>query len=193
MEYSKRGHRICVVLVHGLYGDMRGRLIEKLFNRLKGDYDVLRFNFSSTGNPKNMDTKKCVTELEAIVDFFGNRNIVLVGKSFGAYISSIVAAEERFDILGVIALGYYLHEEGKPSEVFDQSSARTIKVPFTIVKGTNDLYCNENVLKKEIPNCKLHVIGNADHSFKPIASGTSREDNEEKVISLVVKELNSLR
>ncbi len=192
VEYSRCGHKLGVVLSHGIYNDMHTSVVEKLFNRLSVDNDVLRFNFSFAGNTENRDVERSVKELDATIDFLGCEETVLIGKSFGGYISSLVAAQQKHGIPKVIALGYYLHEEGKPLKVFDLDDIKSMKPSFVIIKGSNDPYCDTDVLKNRLPNCKLYTIDNAEHSFKPISGSGSREVNEERVISIVMNELYGL-
>ncbi|MDE1855427.1 MAG: dienelactone hydrolase family protein [Candidatus Micrarchaeota archaeon] len=189
VEYSREKQTRSVVLSHGMYNNMHTSLIEKLFHKLSGDYNVARFNFSFSGKPESADSKQSIRELEAVISFLGDKQVALVGKSFGGYISSLVAAKGKLNILKVIALGYSLHEEGNTSVVFDLDNVGGMKVPLVIIKGDKDPYCDEHLLKNQLPNCKLHIISDADHSFKPLSDKGSKEANEEKVISLVLKEL----
>ncbi len=189
VEYSKRGHGLGVVLSHGMYNDMHTSIVEKLFARLSNDYDVLRFNFSFAGKPEDMDAERSVGEMEAAIGFLGSKKTALVGKSFGGYISSLEAARGRYSIPKVVALGYSLHEEGKPSSVFDLNGVKDMKPSFVIIKGSEDPYCDVSILKERLPKCKLYTIDNADHSFKPVSGIGNRDANEEKVISIVLKEL----
>lgn len=192
IEYSKRKNILSVVLSHGMYNNMHTSLIEKLFARLGGDYNVLRFNFSFAGYPESADAERSVKELEAVAKLLGNDKLVLIGKSLGGYISSLAAAKSRGSALKVIALGYSLHEEGKPSTVFDLDGVKDMKVPLIVIKGSDDPYCDNAVLKEKLPNCKIYTIAGAEHSFKPVSGKGSRDANEEKVISLVMKELEEI-
>ena len=192
MEYSIGNHELNVILAHGLYNDMHNSLIEKLFSRLMAGYNVLRFNFSFSGNPESMDTSRCVREIKAGMHFLGDKNIILIGKSVGGYVSSIAAATDSTGIKEVIALGYYLHDEGKPDKLFDQSHAKNLKTPFILIKGSDDSYCETGLFKSLFPDSKLYIIDNANHSFKPTGSSGTKEENEEKVIELVLDELHNI-
>ena len=114
---------------------------------------------------------------------------ILIGKSFGGYISALVAAENIDKIHKVIALGYPLHEEGNPNAIHDQDSIMLMKTQLIVIKGEKDPFCDTDILRKLLPNSKIYTIKDAEHSFKSLSESLSDEDNEEKVISIIEKEL----
>jgi predicted alpha/beta-hydrolase family hydrolase len=181
-----------IIISHGENNDMDYGLLVKLFDSLKSNYSIIRFNFSYVDGGLKKDTNINKMELEACIKYFGNRHIVLIGKSYGGILSTRIAAEKMSGILGVIVLGYPLHEYNNPSNLNDVSYLKNIQIPIKFIIGDKDPNCNLGVFNKALPDYKPEIINDSDHSFRPINGIGSLNENEDKVIAIVKKELYSL-
>lgn len=95
--------------------------------------------------------------------------LLLGGKSLGGIIAARVAqSEDACD--GVFLLGYPLHPPGKP-EMCRTDLLRDIDSPVLIVSGTNDEFCDRDLLEATLtelqkPNITMQWIEDANHSFE---------------------------
>lgn len=180
------------MITHGANNDMNYSLIAKLFDSLKKTYSVIRLNFSYVDQGLEKDDTINKKEIEACIEYLGNKNIVLIGKSYGGVLSTLIAAEKKFNITKVIVLGYPLHEYGNPSNLNDTSYIKIIKIPIRFIIGDKDPNCDLNVFKKVLPDYNPEIIKDSDHSYRPVNGIGNLDDNENKVISIVNEELNSI-
>lgn len=188
----KRTSPLNIVISHGSNNDMNYKLILDLFNLLKKTYTVLRFNFSYVDHKLRKSNARNKKEIESCIKRIGNKNIVLIGKSYGGALSAMIAAENKFNILKVIVLGYPLHEWNNPENIFDYSYLKKLNGRSSILIGDNDPNCRLELFKKLIPNTNLEIIKNADHSYRPIDNTSTIEDNEKKVLKIVKRELSNI-
>lgn len=187
----KQNSKLNIVLSHGENNNMNYGLLVKLFDSLKVNYSIIRFNFSYIDQGLEKDDKINKMEIEACINYLGNTNIVLIGKSYGGVLSTILAAEEKQSILEVIVLGYPLHEYGNPSNLNNVSYFKNVKIPIKFIIGNKDPNCDLNIFKKILPNYKPEIIKDSDHSYRPVNEIGSLSENENKVIITVRRELKS--
>ncbi len=181
-----------LVITHGANNDMNYGLIVKLFDLLKVNYSIIRFNFSYADQSLEKNEAINKSEIEACINLLGNKNIALIGKSYGGVLSAMIASESKFDVVKVIILGYPLHEYNNPENLQDLSYLKNVKVPIKFIIGDKDPNCDLNVFRKVLPNYNPYIIKNSDHSYRPVNESVSLSENEELVISTVVKELESI-
>lgn len=188
-----------IVIAHGGNNDMHHSLIQKLFDAFVGRYSVLRFNFSfvneNHGAIGNLD--KSIAELTACVKYIGTNNVVLIGKSYGGYVSTLLAGRSDLGIKKVVTLGYPLHKPGKPSEVrygLTHTHLENAELPVEFIVGDSDHVWDIKKAPQILAKYKLDVIENADHSFKPVRPGSTVDENEDKAVNIVrniVSEMDS--
>ena len=191
----KTNSTLNIVIAHGAKNDMNYTLIKQLFELLRLKYSVIKFNFSYVDNNLKLDENINKEEIETCIKFLGNKNIVLIGKSYGGFLSTIIASENKFDIVKVIVLGYPLHEPNRPGNVYSQKHLKNNKLPVCFINGDSDENCNLDIFQHMLPNYEIEIIKNANHSFKPISKMTSIEQNEKEVIDkiyIIIKNLNSV-
>ncbi len=202
---KKEGSRLNIVLAHGGNNNMNHSLIQKLFDAFGDEYSVLRFNFSFANGPdlskgsSSIDASnlsKSEAELRRCVEYMGAKNIVLIGKSYGGYISTVLASRGGLGIKQVIAMGYPLHRPDKPEEVrweltHTHMEDRTLPIEFII--GDSDPVWDVKKAPPILSKYKIDVIPNADHSFKPVLPGGSRDENERKVVERAMQIVDGVR
>jgi predicted alpha/beta-hydrolase family hydrolase len=186
--------RLNVVLAHGGNNNMKNSLIQKLFDDFRNKYSTLRFNFSfaDTGiDIRNISDGSAVlrstAELKKCIEYMGAKDIVLIGKSFGGYVSTLLAGNPNLGIKKVIALGYPLHKPGKPQELLEglsQAHMQMARLQVEFIIGDSDPSWDIKNAPPILSAYKINIIENADHSFKPVRPGGSLDENEKKVVEL---------
>jgi predicted alpha/beta-hydrolase family hydrolase len=178
-----------VVIAHGANNDMHNDIVSGVFKALAPTSSVIRFNFSFVAGNERVDHAANTEELKACIRRLGGKNIVLIGKSYGGYLSILVASEKAFDIKSVIVLGFPLHSMEEDAEVERYMHVGKVKAAITFINGDSDPYCRREAFERALPGYKCHWIKEADHSFRATGAGLD-EDNTEKVVSLVKEVLS---
>lgn len=122
--------------------------------------------------------------LEVIADVrarFAPRRLVLMGKSMGGRMASLITAEGSADADAVVALGYPFHAAGKPVYAANRlGHLPDFPKPFLICQGTRDSL-GDRVLVEGLPlspQVSVHWLEDGDHSLKPRkASGRTEGQN----------------
>lgn len=153
---------------------------------------VVRFEFPYMQERRLNGKKRPPNRQPELIDCFASilaeqsGPCVLMGKSMGGRMASILASEQSQNpkILGVIALGYPFHPQGKPEKLrIDHLPGVT--VPMAIVQGTRDaLGSQDEVLNLSIPNeLEFLWLEDGDHDLKPrVKSGFTHQQHLEKTI-----------
>ena len=184
MEVSRKADsRLNIILAHGSKSDMHYSLIQKLFDAFKDDYSVLRFNFTFVNEGDEGDVRLSLVELIKCIEYMGRENIVLIGMSYGAYISTLLAGRKDLGVKKVIALAYPLHKIGRPGEPYPQDHMKG-SLPVEFVVGDSDHHSRIDLFGKLLPGYKVYQIKDAWHSFQDTKTG-GREENEKRVVSIV--------
>jgi predicted alpha/beta-hydrolase family hydrolase len=184
------GARGAVVISHGAGRGLDTPLLEKTAERLAADgFTVLRWNFGYLGEKRapSAGSKREKAELEQAIDFMKSRSqapLILMGKSFGARVSSYVAAG-RDDVHALVFYGLPLHGMGKNAKPRDWSHMSEIKAAMLFITGDRDQLCRLEHLREvqallRVPYTSEVVPG--DHSFKP--------RSEDAAIDIAVRWLN---
>jgi len=106
--------------------------------------------------------------------------LVAGGKSFGGRMTSTAQSEAPLPgVVGLAFLGFPLHAPGRPSASRAEHLTQ-VKVPMLFLQGTRDEFAQLDLLtgvcEKLGPRATLHLIDDADHSFKvPKRSGTAEQ------------------
>jgi len=116
--------------------------------------------------------------------------LIAGGRSFGGRMTSQAQAIEPLPaVRGLAFLGFPLHPAGKPGiERADHLAA--VRIPMLFVSGDHDALAELDLLRRVIadlePLATLHLVANADHSFKVAAKSgrTSAEAEAEALDSL---------
>jgi predicted alpha/beta-hydrolase family hydrolase len=159
---------------------------------------TFRFNFpymenhSKRPDPPLVLIKTIQSALWKLREFTGNIPVLAGGKSMGGRMISLAASKNLLGgITGIVFLGFPLHAPAKPSD--DRAEhLYAIQTPMLFLQGTNDKLANLSLLTPVITRlgsiASLHILQNADHSFKlPKKTGRNEEDVY-KELSTKIKE-----
>jgi predicted alpha/beta-hydrolase family hydrolase len=109
------------------------------------------------------------------------------GRSFGGRMTSQAQADEPLPgVRGLAFLGFPLHPAGKPGIERAEHLAR-VQIPMLFVSGDRDALAELDLLKPVVADlgerASLHLVRNADHSFKPAArSGRTAAEIETEAL-----------
>ncbi|MDP2607403.1 MULTISPECIES: alpha/beta fold hydrolase [unclassified Oceanobacter] len=134
-----------------------------------------------------------VVELREVVEALG-KPVVIVGKSMGGRIASMLAASDGMpaNVLAVSVLGYPFHPTGKPHQLRVQHFEQ-IQVPLMIFQGSRDPFGRAAEIQPLFAasswpgTIELHWLESGDHDFQPTRrSGKSREDLLDEALDATV-------
>jgi predicted alpha/beta-hydrolase family hydrolase len=109
------------------------------------------------------------------------------GRSFGGRMTSQAQAQMRLpDVRGLAFVGFPLHPAGNPG-VERAEHLASIRTPMLFVSGSRDALADLKLLKSVVTGladyANLHVVNDADHSFRvPAKSGRTTADAEAEVV-----------
>lgn len=161
----KKDSPLTFVLMHGLSNDMNDPLIDYVFQSIRKKYSVIRFNFSYADKGRDPDEKTDIGELRKVMQYAGSKNLILVGKSYGGYLSTFLASKEN-GVKGIISLGYPLYHKNTPKDMFQQKHLKKVETKSIFIMGQNDDRNNIKLFNKMFPKFETCVIKDVDHSFK---------------------------
>jgi hypothetical protein len=176
-------HRgLSVALTHGAGGDVHGAGLQALAQGLAAlGHTVVRFNlpYREAGRSSPPAAEKSVPGyregFEAARARIGDeRPWAAGGKSYGGRVASLAVAE-GMEAAALVFYGYPLHPPGKP-ESLRVAHWPAIKVPCLFLEGTQDPFCNLDLLREHLPSlggpATLHVVEGGDHSLQVRASSS---------------------
>ena len=160
---------------HGAGRGLDTPLLEKTAVRLaSGGFTVLRWNFGYLAERRapSAGSKREKAEMEQAIDFLKSRSsapLVLLGKSFGARVSTYVAAG-RDDVKALVYYGLPLHGMAKNAKPRDWSHMAEIAAPMLFITGDRDALCRPEHLRDVQALVRSPITSEVvpgDHSFKP--------------------------
>ncbi len=102
-------------------------------------------------------------------EFGEGAEVVLGGRSMGGRICSLVAAQQRLNVVGLVLICYPLHPPGKPDRLRTEHFP-DIAVPCLFVSGSRDTFGTPEELALHLESLPgevtSHTIEGADHSLK---------------------------
>lgn len=192
MVNGEQYEKTCI-FAHGAGAPMDSAFMENLAQGLaQQGIKVVRFEFPYMQERRMNGKKRPPNRQPELIECFSSvlaeqsGPCVLMGKSMGGRMASILASEQpdNSKILGVLALGYPFHPQGKP-EKLRIDHLPDIKVPMAIVQGTRDALGNrEEVEQLPIPSCLEFLwLEDGDHDLKPrVKSGFTHQQHIEQTI-----------
>jgi predicted alpha/beta-hydrolase family hydrolase len=175
--------RFGYVLAHGAGAGMRHPFLETIAQALcDRGVATLRYEFAYMEAHRNRPDPPAVAAARVREAVQRARTewpglpLLAGGKSFGGRMTSIAQAEQPLDgVHGLAFLGFPLHPPGKPS-VSRAEHLFQVQVPMLFLQGTRDEFAQLELIttvSEELgPRATLHLIPDADHSFKvPKRSG----------------------
>ncbi len=179
--------RFGYVLAHGAGAGMRHPFLEAIARALFArGVATLRYEFpymEAHRNRPDPPTVAAARVREAVQHAraeWPGLPLLAGGKSFGGRMTSTAQAEEPLaGVSGLAFLGFPLHPPGKPS-VSRADHLLEVGVPMLFLQGTRDEFARLELLtgvcEKLGPRAALHLIPDANHSFKvPKRSGRTPE------------------
>lgn len=161
---------------------------------------VVRFNFdymierSLTGKKRPPDrAPKLLARFANIIDHYAHDALVVVGKSMGGRMASLIAAGGdhvptdltiNTPIKGLWCLGYPFHPPGKP-EKLRTDHLSDIKITTLISQGERDPFGKRDEVDQfNLPqNINIHWLADGDHGLSPRKkSGLTLDENMDHAI-----------
>jgi len=163
-----------VVLAHGAGSDLTGVVLRAVGRGLaERGVPVMAFAFAyATAGRRRPDPMPRLQSayVDAVAEArrrFGQRALVLGGRSLGGRVASHVVADGE-PAAGLFLLGYPLHPAGHPERLRTGHWER-LDAPTLLLSGDRDRLCDLSLLDQEIARMpvdpQVHVIRGADHAF----------------------------
>jgi predicted alpha/beta-hydrolase family hydrolase len=179
--------RFGYVLAHGAGAGMRHPFLEAVARALvERGVATLRYEFAymeqhkSRPDPPAVAAARVREAVERAAAEWPGLPLVAGGKSFGGRMTSTAQAENPLPgVKGLAFLGFPLHPPGKPS-VSRAEHLYQVQVPMLFLQGTRDEFARLELITEVCrnlgPRATLHLIDEADHSFKvPKRAGRTAE------------------
>jgi predicted alpha/beta-hydrolase family hydrolase len=173
LERASRESAAVFVAAHGAgsHRDHRSMLELSAVLREQG-FDVVRFNFlyreKGARAPDRMpQLQACFRAVaDQVRDEVGNRKLLIGGRSMGARVASMLAAE-GFACDGLLLFAYPLHPAGRP-ERLRAAHLPNIRVPVLCFNGTRDALCTRSLMDAAIAGLgwQMHWLEGKDHAFR---------------------------
>jgi predicted alpha/beta-hydrolase family hydrolase len=169
-----------LVLAHGAgAGQRSGFMVEAARALARRGITTATFDFPYIVEGRKVPDKAPVLEASwraAIAaarahEAFAALPLCIGGKSMGGRIASHIAAQDqgRWDLRGLVFLGYPLHPPGRPDKRRD-THLPSIREPMLFVQGTRDQFGTADdigsLLPALNPRAALFEVRDGDHSFK---------------------------
>ena len=180
--------RFLYVLAHGAGTDMRHRSMEATAQSLAvAGIATLRFNFPykehGGGRPDSpaVATAAVRAAVTAARSLEPDLPLLAGGRSFGGRMTSTAASQVPLPgVIGLVFYGFPLHNAGAPSTERAAHLAN-VTVPMLFLQGSKDALATLDLLRPAVeqlgPRATLHVVEDADHSFKvPKRSGRTEDE-----------------
>ncbi|NVK39447.1 MAG: alpha/beta fold hydrolase [Gammaproteobacteria bacterium] len=187
-------HLPTCLFAHGAGAPMDSDFMQTVAEGLaQNGIKVIRFEFPYMQERRESGKKRPPNRQPELLESFEavlnsqNRPCVLIGKSMGGRMASLLAAQspKLEKLVGVMALGYPFHPQGKPEKLRIEHLP-DVQVPMAIVQGTRDALGNqEEVRQMDLPK-SLHIewLEDGDHDLKPrVKSGFTHQQHLDRTIA----------
>jgi predicted alpha/beta-hydrolase family hydrolase len=183
-----RNAELLYVLGHGAGAGMRHPFLQSVANAL-GSVGVATFRYQFPYMEEGRRSPDPPRVAEATVQFAvqaaaraaPDLPLVAGGKSFGGRMTSQAAGAGLLPgVRGLVFLGFPLHPPNRPADT-RAAHLTSVQIPMLFLQGTRDdladLGLIRGVCERLGTRATLHVVDDADHSFKvPKRAGRSAED-----------------
>ena len=188
---------ITILFVPGQTEPAYGRLNTGMAHRLAGaGYRVIRFDFSPIRGVEHVQLNAshinhyCQQLKRTIKAVEGSGPVILLGKSFGGAIASLVLDDSS--VLGGLAFGYPFVSARTSWDRLSHLSR--LEKPFWIIQGTEDSYGGMQLVETLLLSGTIQIcwIENCDHGFIPTSADGVASDTIEQLhaaIQLALLEL----
>ena len=168
-----------LVLGHGAGAGQRSTFMVQFARAISAlGVDVITFNFLYTEHNRRIPDRAPVLEAcyRAVIASVhaqlpaAKRALFIGGKSMGGRIATqVAAADSALPIVGLVLLGYPLHQPGRPTERRDKHLP-AVGRPMLFVQGARDAFGTPAELAPVVesigPSASIHVVAGGDHSLK---------------------------
>lgn len=184
----QRGHAATVsdtqadaalILAHGAGAGQRSTFMIDFARALSAlGLDLVTFNFLYTEQRRRIPDRGPALEacyrsvIETVRSELDSARTALFigGKSMGGRIATqVAAADPALPLAGLVLLGYPLHPPGRPEQRRDKHLP-AVQRPMLFVQGSRDTFGTPGELTPILdvlsPAAALHIVAQADHSFK---------------------------
>ena len=176
---TEHNARATLILGHGAGAGQRSAFMVDFAHALSAlGVDIVTFNFLYTEQGRKIPDRAPVLEAcyraviaaaRANIDS-ARRALFIGGKSMGGRIATqVAAADPQLPLAGLVLLGYPLHPPGKPEQLRDKHLP-AVQRPMLFIQGARDAFGTPDELAPILgplrPAPAVHVIAQADHSFK---------------------------
>ncbi|HWP64035.1 MAG TPA: alpha/beta family hydrolase [Candidatus Binatia bacterium] len=106
-----------------------------------------------------------------------DRPLVVGGHSFGGRVTSLVAADGRLPIVGLVCLSYPLHRPGRPETGLRTEHWPAIRCPTLLLSGERDPFARLDLLRAAVaalPAGALVTYPGLGHDLRPVAEDVCR-------------------
>lgn len=177
-----------LILAHGAHNDLDFPLLAYLAEQLSvsGAARVVRFNFLYREHGADAIDPSPVLE-ETFLKVYEHARSKLAepgtplfvgGKSLGARTAAELVSRRHegngVEAAGLIELGYPLHSPGRKDRLYLEP-LRYIDIPSLFFAGTEDPFCDPELLRPILENLKypgtMYVLESADHSLQASGGG----------------------
>lgn len=166
---------ILYVLAHGAGAPMTHTFMEAMADAFAAEgIATLRYQFPYMEAGRSYPDREPVLKatVRAAVDLATTFGLPLLagGKSMGGRMTSLAAADSPLpSTRGLVFLGFPLHSPAKPGAERGAHLA-SVQVPMLFLQGSRDKLARLDLLEPLLtqigPRARLHVVPEADHSFK---------------------------
>ncbi len=168
--------RLVYVLAHGAGAGMKHpfmsgiarRLLDRNIATLRYQFPYMQAGRKRTDPPEIAEATVRAAIMQART-LLPDASIIAGGKSFGGRMTSqLLSRDHSLPVLGLVFLGFPLHQPGKPSRT---RAEHLFDVPFPMLflQGTRDTLANLDLIKEVMSElgekATLHVVEGGDHSF----------------------------
>jgi predicted alpha/beta-hydrolase family hydrolase len=186
-------HSVTCVFAHGAGAPMDSEFMQIIAKGLSQiGIRVVRFEFPYMQERRLNGKKRPPNRQPELIECFNQvlelqtGPCVIMGKSMGGRMASLLASEsiQAGKVLGVLALGYPFHPQGKPEKLRIDHLPQ-VNVPMAIVQGTRDkLGSLDEVKQLPIPkDIEFLWLEDGDHDLKPrVKSGFTHKQHLEQTI-----------
>jgi predicted alpha/beta-hydrolase family hydrolase len=176
-----------LVLGHGASSNMRTPRMTAIADALaEQSIATFRYNFpySEKGGGRNSNAV-CVETIRSAVTAANNAApdlpLLSGGHSFSGRMTSTAQAEAPLNkVRGLVFFSFPLHPAGRPDTTRAEHLAN-VQIPMLFLSGTRDALAELDLLELVVndlgDHSTLHLLDNADHSFK-ILKRTRRSDED---------------
>ena len=176
-DYLQAGDGPHAILAHGSAVGMEHEFMQRWADALiEQGFKVSLFNYHYMQTIQTTGKRRPPARVPTLIEehkqwlqlLAKHEQVLLMGKSLGGRMSSLMAQEYSEQVIGWSALGYPFHPQGKPDTLRTEHLLAN-SVPGLIVQGTRDALGNaQEVESYHLPSSiKVQWLENMDHGFKP--------------------------